>query len=554
MSLDEMTRLDELRRYETLDADDDGSLARLAELAARACNAPIGVISFLDETHQHFLARWGTPGSLGDAIPREQSVCAITIEHPESILVVENLAADVRFNHLAIVGHLELAFYAGAPLVTPGGYVLGTLCVVDHRVRTLSPAERQSLELVRDEIMELFEQRRELAELRRSESLRQEAVEALMAAQQDLQRRIDLRTRDVEAAHQKTRTLLDRIGDAYVVLDRTWHYVYVNQRAAQLFGRTPPELVGKHIWTEFPEGVGQPFHLAYERAMREQVAITIEACYEPWKRWFENRIYPSPDGVAIFFTEITDRKRAQAETERIHARLVEAQRVAHVGSWEWDMARDEVVWSDELYRIYGLPLGSPLGGYQGFLSRVDPANLPRTREIIGAAIEQGTPFIYDHYIRRPDGTRRLLHTRGEAIAVDGKVQRLVGCCWDVTELRQATEARERTASLLEATLLLTSDGVLALDAAGRVRVHNAQLAALFGLPAQLDGDALALIAAELVDPAQLTGRAAALAPGQESDDTLALRDGRRVEARSRPHMVEGEVAGRVWSFRLLSPA
>ena len=113
MNIDEL-RLDELRRYETLDVDDDGSLARLAELAARGCNAPIGVISFLDETHQRFLARWGTPGSLGNAIPIEQSLCAGTIQHPESILVIENLAADARFDHLPVVAHLQLAFYAEA--------------------------------------------------------------------------------------------------------------------------------------------------------------------------------------------------------------------------------------------------------------------------------------------------------------------------------------------------------------------------------------------------------------------------------------------------------
>ena len=553
MSLDELPRLDELRRYEQLEGAKD-SLERLAELVARSCNAPIGVISFLDETHQRFVARWGVPAAVGDAIPREQSVCNTTIEHPEAILIVENLLQDPRFGTLPIVGALELSFYAGAPLVTPGGHVLGTVCVVDHRARTLAPEERRALTLVRDAIMEQLEERRELGELRRSESLRQEAVEALLATQHDLQHRIELRTRDVEAAHQKTRTLLERIGDAYVVLDRNWNYLYVNRRAAQLFNRTPAELVGKNIWTEFPEGVGQPFHHAYERAMREQISLTIEACYEPWHRWFENRIYPAPDGVAIFFTEISDRKRAEAEAERIRARLVEAQRVAHVGSWEWDMAKDEVVWSDEMYRIYDLPLGSPLGGYQGFLSRVYPPNRPKTMEIIGAAIERGTPFIYDHRIVRPDGSMRMLHTRGEAIAEEGKTVRLIGCCWDITELHQATEGAQRTASLLEATLALTADGVLAVDSDGRTRAHNPQLTALFGLPATLEGDAIAAIAATLTEPETLLARVRGLAAGDESRDTLTLRDGRRVDARSRPQLVDGAVAGRVWSFRPLSAA
>jgi PAS domain S-box-containing protein len=102
--------------------------------------------------------------------------------------------------------------------------------------------------------------------------------------------------------------ILERISDAFVALDSGWRYVYVNAKAGDLFGRTPASLVGKHIWTEFPEGVGQPFHSAYERAMRDQVPIILEEYYEPWGRWFENRIYPSHDGLSIFFTDITERK------------------------------------------------------------------------------------------------------------------------------------------------------------------------------------------------------------------------------------------------------
>src|SRR5687767_8046558 len=90
--------------------------------------------------------------------------------------------------------------------------------------------------------------------------------------------------------------ILDHISDGLVVLDQDWHYVFVNQKAAAMLQRqNPSDLIGKHIWTEYPEGVGQPFHLAYEKAMSEQVPIVFEDHYEPWDLWFENRLYPSPD-------------------------------------------------------------------------------------------------------------------------------------------------------------------------------------------------------------------------------------------------------------------
>ena len=105
--------------------------------------------------------------------------------------------------------------------------------------------------------------------------------------------------------------VLERVSDAVVALDKNWRYTYVNQQAAALFGRRPEDLIGRHIWTEFPEGVGQPFHLAYEKALAEQTFIQMENYYEPWDRWFENRIFPSPEGLSIFFHEITERKRAE---------------------------------------------------------------------------------------------------------------------------------------------------------------------------------------------------------------------------------------------------
>ena len=105
--------------------------------------------------------------------------------------------------------------------------------------------------------------------------------------------------------------VLERVSDAIVGLDKHWHYTYLNRQAGRLFGGHPKDLIGKHIWTEFPEGIGQPFHLACERALAEQRLIQIESYYKPWHRWYENRIFPSSDGLSVFFHDITDQKCAE---------------------------------------------------------------------------------------------------------------------------------------------------------------------------------------------------------------------------------------------------
>ncbi len=113
--------------------------------------------------------------------------------------------------------------------------------------------------------------------------------------------------------------IIERVSDAFVALDKDWRYTYVNEKAGQIFNRRPQDLVGKNIWEEFPEGVGQPFHLAYEEAVNTQEMVEIEEYYPPWDLWFENRIYPSVNGVSIFFRDITERKKNQARIQKTEA-------------------------------------------------------------------------------------------------------------------------------------------------------------------------------------------------------------------------------------------
>ena len=119
-------------------------------------------------------------------------------------------------------------------------------------------------------------------------------------------------------------SILDRVSAPFVALDRQWRCTYVSRPAADLFGRTPEELIGKSIWTQFPQGDNEELRSAYEKAMSEQVFIEVEAYHAPWDRWFENRIYPSSDGLSIFLHEITTRKRAEASV-RDFAALVQGQ-------------------------------------------------------------------------------------------------------------------------------------------------------------------------------------------------------------------------------------
>jgi signal transduction histidine kinase len=130
-SADELDRLDALRRYKVMDTAPEASFDRIADIAARLFGTPVALVSLVDETRQWFKARHGFELT---EIPRALSLCEHAIRNPGEVLVVSDTMRDPRFaENPFVTGGPHIRFYAGAPLLTPDGFALGTVCVVDDK-------------------------------------------------------------------------------------------------------------------------------------------------------------------------------------------------------------------------------------------------------------------------------------------------------------------------------------------------------------------------------------------------------------------------------------
>jgi PAS domain S-box-containing protein len=141
---------------------------------------------------------------------------------------------------------------------------------------------------------------------------------------------------------------------------------------------------------------------------------------------------------------------AVRDLHRSRAVLNEAQRVAHIGSWEWDVLGNEVVWSDELYRIYGLEPGSVRITYQTYMDRVHPDDRESTAAFIQAALESEDAFEYEERVVRPQGEVRVLQSKGYVVRDEsGLPRRMIGTCHDITERKEAELELERRMEALD---------------------------------------------------------------------------------------------------------
>ena len=133
-------------------------------------------------------------------------------------------------------------------------------------------------------------------------------------------------------------------------------------------------------------------------------------------------------------------KRAWENLRTSEARLADAQRVAKIGHWEWDVVHDALYWSDELLRIMGLPPGEFNANYEAFLAMVHPQDLAFVQEAVQQALDGECDFGLEHRIVRPDGNIRLVHARADiTFDLEGRPLRMLGTVHDITDRKQTEE-------------------------------------------------------------------------------------------------------------------
>ncbi len=327
--LNEKERLAAFPKYRILDTEAEQDYDNIVALASQLCDTPVALITFIDENRQWFKAKIGWDI---EETERYLSFCTHTIIQ-DDIMIVADAALDERFSDNPFVsGDPHIRFYTGIPLTTNDGYKLGALSVIDWKPRKLSEQQLTNLRMLARQVVNLLELRCTVALLDEKNNRNANLV---------VEKSIEIRD------------IFDRVSDAFVAVDKNWCYTFVNSKAEQILNNPNGYLIGKNIWSEFPEGVHQPFHKVYHEAMATQKHTTLEAYYKPYNLWFESNIYPSPTGLSIYFRDITKRKKAELaiqHSEVTKKRIINSALDAIICI---DINGEITVWNPQAEKIFG---------------------------------------------------------------------------------------------------------------------------------------------------------------------------------------------------------
>ncbi|HEV7371945.1 PAS domain S-box protein, partial [Arenibaculum sp.] len=197
-------------------------------------------------------------------------------------------------------------------------------------------------------------------------------------------------------------------------------------------------------------------------------------------RWLATRglVEWGADGRPVrlygMIADVTERRRWEEQ-------LREAQEIAELGRWEFDVATGRIAWSDEVFRLFGRDpaLGPP--SFEELRDLLHPDDRPQFDALVRAALERGEGFDVEWRARRPDGTHRWKRTRARAFRdAGGKVARIVGTDFDVDDRKEAEQALRASEERLKAVVETAVDGIVTMDAQGGIATVNSAVERLFG--------------------------------------------------------------------------
>lgn len=210
-------------------------------------------------------------------------------------------------------------------------------------------------------------------------------IVAVEGAFQDISHLVAMRN-EADALARRLRQTLESISDAFFLLDKDWRFSFFNGQAERLLGRAREDLHGRTIWEEVPQAVGSTFETSYRAAVADSSSVRFQEYYPPLATWFDVDAYPTPEGLAVYFRDISMRKRAEKYARISNERFELVAQATNDVIWDWDLVGNSLWWNDNLQALFGHDPAHVEPGPESWMNRIHPEDAGRVLESIHAVI------------------------------------------------------------------------------------------------------------------------------------------------------------------------
>ncbi|MFT3909174.1 MAG: PAS domain S-box protein [Ferruginibacter sp.] len=250
---------------------------------------------------------------------------------------------------------------------------------------------------------------------------------------------------EVKVKVAELNAVFERITDAFIALDNDWRYVYVNNKAAEMHNWNAKDLIGKNIWEVNPDVIDEPFHEALQEAKKSRKSQRLELYFSKTDRWFEDLIYPSADGMSVYYHDITEKKKAEQrllaseqDLKISNERFMLVAKATNDAVWDWDMETD-IIWGNESFcNIFDIDSNQQTT-FQEFVSKLHGEDKDAFLSNLKKALQSKTTFIVEEFrFKNKNGVYLTLYDRAYVMYnSEGRAYRMLGAMQDITEQKNA---------------------------------------------------------------------------------------------------------------------
>lgn len=258
----------------------------------------------------------------------------------------------------------------------------------------------------------------------------------------------------------------------------------LNSKAEKMISMSKQEVIGKQLCEILPINRTSGFFEKYVTVVETGIPLEEEfpiSTPEVAASWLHHQVIPLSDGIAITSRNITERKLSEEALKDSEARLRLALESAQMGIWDWNIVTNEMVYSEQLGPMFGLPRGTYHSTYEAFLKAVHPEDREYVQEAVARAIGERADYAVEFRVLCPDGTLNWVGNKGQVYCDEkGKPIRMVGVAMNISDRKLAEEALRQTEERYHSIFKNSDEGLFQTAPEGRYLSANPALARIYG--------------------------------------------------------------------------